>query len=272
MMYNALPHSPVFYCQEMLNLVHLTADVPWWVAIGGMTIVIRILFTPIVIATQRNTARMTNARPEIQRITDEMNELKASGNFGLQKQQEYIAKQQEIMRKHGAEFSKMLYPFIQMPVFMSFFFATRSLHERFPDVTSGGYAWFMDLSQPDPYYLLPIFSAFSMLITLEIGSMGQPASQMSNKMRWLMRGFMVVIVPMTASFPAATHSYWVSSNLLSLIQTAILKIPPIRKFLNIPKILTEKEIEAMKFVRPKVVKPVTFSKDPTKTTKRRPRS
>jgi len=80
-----------------------------------------------------------------------------------------------------------------------------------------------------------------------------------------------MIIPATASFPAAVHTYWVSSNVTSLLQTAFLKIPFVRSLLGIPKILTEKEHLDLKRQIPKVevVKPVTYSSPPTSSTRKR---
>jgi YidC/Oxa1 family membrane protein insertase len=57
-----------------------------------------------------------------------------------------------------------------MPVFLSFFVALKSLGTRFPDVSAGGALWFTDLSAADPYFLLPILSSATFLLTMELGT------------------------------------------------------------------------------------------------------
>jgi len=261
-------HWPSLYVQDFINYIHVTADVPWFVAIGGATIMVRMLLFPVAVMQHRSTARMTNARPEMKKIEEQIQEMKASGNLTTEKRMEVAHRQAAIFKKHKINMLAFLMPFTQMPIFVSFFFGCRALADRFPDISSGGYAWFLDLSQQDPYWVLPITSAISMLLTIEVGSVGNPNSATSDRMKMFMRFFSIMIIPATASFPAAVHTYWVSSNVTSLLQTAFLKIPFVRSLLDIPKILSEKEHQELRRQVPKVevVKPVTYSSPPTSST------
>jgi len=56
-----------------------------------------------------------------------------------------------------------------MPFFISFFLGIRGL-ANYPleSMMYGGILWFPDLSVPDPYYILPVFTAVTMLITMEV--------------------------------------------------------------------------------------------------------
>ena len=63
-----------------------------------------------------------------------------------------------------------------------------------------------------------------------------------------MKGFMYVmplmIFPMTMNFASGLTFYWTCSNLISLIQARILKIPKIRSLLKIPVMVQHKKNEA----------------------------
>jgi YidC/Oxa1 family membrane protein insertase len=56
-----------------------------------------------------------------------------------------------------------------MPFFISFFLGIRGL-ANYPleSMMYGGIFWFPDLSVADPYYILPVFTAVTMLITMEV--------------------------------------------------------------------------------------------------------
>lgn len=65
----------------------------------------------------------------------------------------------------------LMLPLIQMPLFISFFFALRGMAAAgLPDFTTGGIAWFTNLSVPDPTYVLPIVSAAATLAVLQVRS------------------------------------------------------------------------------------------------------
>jgi YidC/Oxa1 family membrane protein insertase len=59
--------------------------------------------------------------------------------------------------------------FIQGPIFVSFFLAVRNMSEKMPSFKTGGAYWFLDLSTPDSLYILPVLTALTFLITVEVG-------------------------------------------------------------------------------------------------------
>jgi YidC/Oxa1 family membrane protein insertase len=56
-----------------------------------------------------------------------------------------------------------------MPFFISFFLGIRGL-ANYPleSMMYGGTVWFPDLSVADSYYILPVFTAVTMFITMEV--------------------------------------------------------------------------------------------------------
>ena len=62
-----------------------------------------------------------------------------------------------------------------------------------------------------------------------------------------MKGFMyvlpLIVFPMTMNFASGLTFYWACSNMISLIQARILKIPQIRTSLKIPLMVNHKKIE-----------------------------
>ena len=66
------------------------------------------------------------------------------------------------MAKHQCNpFGAVLMPFLQMPVFMTMFFALRQMGDYFPSMANGGTMWFTDLTVADSTYALPIASTAS---------------------------------------------------------------------------------------------------------------
>lgn len=91
-------------------------------------------------------------------------------------------------------------PFIQLPLFISFFFGLQGMGTYFPDYASGGDFWFPNLALADPLLILPITNALSFLLMLEMGADGIQTSQQAT-FKWVMRAFAVAIVPLTYHMP-----------------------------------------------------------------------
>lgn len=129
---------------------------------------------------------------------------------------------------------------------------------------SEGTMWFPDLTMPDTYFVLPVLSGMSLLVTVELGAadgmQGQSESMMKN-MKMFMRFVSIIVVPLTASFPTSMFCYWITSNLFSLGQTLMLKNERVKSMLGVPVIKPEKTKEQL--IKELVGKPVkTFANKP----------
>ena len=97
---------------------------------------------------------------------------------------------------------------------------------------TGGALWFPDLTVRDATYLLPLTSAGTMLLSMEIGARDMPDRSMAQK--WLMRGLSIGIIPLTAHLPAGVFLQWISTSLASLGISRAIANPTLRKRLNVP--------------------------------------
>lgn len=52
---------------------------------------------------------------------------------------------------------------------IDFFFQISNMAEKVPSFKSGGAYWFVDLTTPDPLYILPVLTGLTFLITVEVG-------------------------------------------------------------------------------------------------------
>jgi len=102
---------------------------------------------------------------------------------------------------------------IQMPILLALYNAImynpaiRGEHSKF--------LW-MDLSQPDNLYILPVLAALTTYIQQK---MVMSQSGQNNPMQGIMIIFPILIFVMSISFPSALPLYWVYSNLFTLVQT-----------------------------------------------------
>jgi len=263
---------PTRTLQWTLESVHNVSGLPWWQAIMLTTLGIRTVMLPINVMQIKNTYRLSQARPEIEHLIAHMKEEQARGNPNATA--EY---QQQVMRvwtKYNANpLKSMATIFVQAPLFIGFFSALRGLAAaKVPSLVEGGTLWFHDLTVADPTYALPLIASGSFLLMIELnaadGMQGQP-EKMRSRFKNIMRGVAVLIVPFTIDLPAAVFMYWSASNLISLVQSSLLKRPSIKKAFGIPTLTTSGAPESPLINDPG--KPVeTFSSKPRKKSKKQP--
>ena len=190
-----------------LELFH-AQGLPWWLSIALLTIVVRTLLFPLTLKQVRSMRAMQDLKPEMDR-------LRAKYQDNRQKQQEELMKlyQERQVNPLGG----CLPLVIQMPIFITMFYVIRGFDQTHPDFASGGILWFQDLTAPDSYYLLPIISALTMLAASEI-----TAKNLEPQQRWMMRILPVVFTVFLLSFPAGLFMYWITSNLVTLVQNYLI--------------------------------------------------
>jgi YidC/Oxa1 family membrane protein insertase len=158
---------------------------------------------------------MQDLRPEMERI-------RAQYRDNRQKQQEEIMKlyQERKVNPLGG----CLPILVQMPIFIGIFYVIRKfggqpgyIEPLYPSFREGGILWFQDLSHMDPYFVLPVLSALTMLAATEI-----TAKNIDPQQRWLMRLLPIGITVFLFSFPAGLFVYWITSNLVTLAQNYVI--------------------------------------------------
>jgi len=181
---------------------------PWWLSIVILTVIVRSLLFPLTIKQVRSMRAMQDLKPE-------MDKLRARYKDDRQKQQEELMKlyQERQVNPLGGCFPLL----IQMPIFITMFYVIRGFGDTHPSFTEGGLLWFQDLSSMDPYYILPILSAVTMFASMEITSKNVDPQQ-----RWLMRIMPVGITVFLLTFPAGLFMYWITSNLVTLVQNYLI--------------------------------------------------
>ncbi|CAM6063533.1 unnamed protein product [Sphagnum tenellum] len=224
---------PIAALQHLIDYVHIQAGLPWWLSIAATTLSIRIMLLPVLVYQMKATARLTLLRPELERIT---NSIKESG-YDPKVTEVNQARMKALFQKHKTNpFTPLMGAFLQAPIFISFFFAIRNMAEKVPSFKEGGALWFTDLTTPDSFFILPVMSGLATLLTVELGAVdGMQGQPMMSKMKMFLRGFAVLIIPATASFPKALFCYWLTTNMCSLVQTLVLKQPAIKRAVGIPE-------------------------------------
>nr|CAD7602943.1 unnamed protein product [Timema genevievae] len=216
--------TPVGIVQNCMEYLHIGLDLPWWASIALGTVVVRVLMFPLVIAAQRNAAKMNNNLPQLQILQMKMTEARQSGNQldAARYSQETVM----FMKEKGVNpLKNMLVPLAQAPLFISFFMGLRGMSNvPVESMRTGGLFWFTDLTVPDQYYLLPLITSATLYLTIELGTdSARLGSTNMQTMRYVLRALPICILPFIINFPGAILCYWVSTNFISLGQVSAVR-------------------------------------------------
>jgi YidC/Oxa1 family membrane protein insertase len=191
-----------------LEYFHDSWGLAWWLSIALVTVIVRSLLFPLTIKQVRSMRSMQDLKPDMDRI-------RAQFKDNRQRQQEELMKLYQ--ERNVNPLGGCLPLLVQMPIFITMFYVIRGFGAEHPSFTEGGILWFQNLAVQDPTYILPILSAVTLLAASEITS-----KHIDPQQRWLMRALPVVFIAFTYYFPAGLFVYWITSNLVTLVQNYLI--------------------------------------------------
>ncbi len=184
------------------------------IAIIIFSLTVKIVLHPLTHKSMDSSLRMQRIQPQVQAIQQQYKSDPKQMQMELSK----------LYKEAGASpLGGCLPLLLQMPVFFALYTVLRfSLDMR----QAPFFGWIRDLSEPDPYYILPILMGVFMIVqSLMMSPKKQQLQQMDEKqqamqssqkmMTWIMP---VVLFFVFRSMPAGLVLYWTVFNILSIIQ------------------------------------------------------
>jgi YidC/Oxa1 family membrane protein insertase len=189
--------KPIFLLMSYLvGIVH-----NYGVAIILVTILIKIIFSPLAYMSYKSIYEMQSLQPEIKKLQTKFKDDKAALNQALME----LYKERRVNPLGGC-----LPMLVQIPVFVALYNILNNTVElrQAPFIL-----WIHDLSLKDPYYVLPIVMGITMILQYKLNpSSPDPVQQ---------KVMMFVPVIMTfffLNFPAGLVLYWLVNNVLTIGQ------------------------------------------------------
>ena len=193
----AIIAKPLFWIIDQIH--QLLGNWGW--TIIAFTILIKLAFFPLSAAGYRSMAKMRVVTPKMQAIRERYK----ADPMKMQQATMELYKAEKINPLGGC-----LPILVQMPVFLALYYVLQASVEMRGAPWVG---WIQDLTQPDPWFILPVLYAISMFVTAKLNP--QPADPMQAKMMLFMPlAFSVMFV----FFPAGLVLYWVVNNMVSIAQ------------------------------------------------------
>lgn len=189
--------KPIFWVMNQLHGVLGN----WGWTIIAFTILIKLAFFPLSAAGYKSMAKVKLVTPKMQAIRERYKSDPAKMNQATME----LYKTEKINPLGGC-----LPILVQMPVFIALYWVLQASVEFRGAPWMG---WIQDLSQHDPWCILPVLYAISMFITTKLNP--APADPMQAKMMLFMP---LAFSVMFFFFPSGLVLYWVVNNILSIGQ------------------------------------------------------
>jgi len=173
----------------------------WGLAIITITILIKMIFFPLSAASYKSMANMRRLSPKLKALKERYGDDRQKMSQAMMK----IYKEEKINPLGGC-----LPILVQIPVFIALYWV---LLESVEMRQAPFYLWIDDLSQKDPYYVLPLLMGISMYVQQQLNP--PPMDPVQQK---IMKALPFIFTAFFAFFPAGLVLYWVVNNLLSITQ------------------------------------------------------
>jgi len=172
----------------------------WGIAIILLTMTVKLLFFPLSAAGYRSMAKLRLVTPKLQRIQEQ---YKGDRQRMHQAMMEFY--QEEKINPMGG----CLPILVQIPVFIALFWTILAAVE----LRYAPFALWIDLSSPDPYYLLPTLMGISMFVQTKLNP--TPTDPIQAKVMQIMP---IAFSAIFFFFPVGLVLYSLVNNILSIAQ------------------------------------------------------
>jgi len=175
----------------------------WGWAIVLLVVLIKAAFYWLNASAYRSMAKMKAINPRIM----EMRERLKDNPQTMQQEMMKLYREEKVNPLGGC-----LPILIQIPVFIALYWVLLASVEMRNAPWVG---WIVDLSSPDPYYVLPLIMALTTLVQTALNPL--PPDPLQAKLMWLMP---LIFSVMFFFFPAGLVLYWITNNVLTIAQQA----------------------------------------------------
>lgn len=179
------------------TIVHFTGG-SYGVGIILSTIIVRLLLYPLTLSQTKSMMAMREIQPQINDIQKKYKDNPEE----LQKRTMELYQQHKINPLGGC-----LPMLLQLPILWAFFRVLRDL----PYSEASRFLGVWVLSQPDPYYILPLLAALTTYLQSKM-----TVTDPSQKSMMIVMPIMIGIFSL--SFPSGLVVYWITSNVFSIVQ------------------------------------------------------
>jgi YidC/Oxa1 family membrane protein insertase len=193
---------------------HLTPNYGW--AIVLLTVALKIVLLPLSIASFKSMRKMQKLSPKMQAIRERYRpKLRdKQGRFNADMQRQMNEEIMALYRQEGVNPAGGCLPIlVQLPIFFAFYQLLSTAVELWHSPWT---LWVRDLTAPDPYYVLPLIMGATQVIQQRMTP--PPPDPVQKRM---LQAMPIVFTVFSLGFPSGLVLYWLTNNVLSIVQQAV---------------------------------------------------
>jgi len=180
----------------------------WGWAIILFTLLVKLILFPLSYKGMMSMNKMRDLAPKMKELKEKYGKDPAKMN----------QQTMQLYKKHGANpMGGCLPMLLQIPVFFALYRVLLNADELQGAPWIG---WITDLSDKDPFYILPILMGVSMFFQQKI----TPNTMTDPMQKKIFQWFPVIMTFFFLTFPAGLVLYWLTNNLLSIAQQYFINI------------------------------------------------
>lgn len=186
--------------EEIIQSIVAYTGLPWWLSISLLTFTIRLSNLPFLYLQFRSMAPLSAAMPNYRLLFDVTKYSKASPG---QKLSCLLTSARQISKAHNTKFFKSFaYGLIQIPQFLTFIWGVRALCVHNKELVDGGIFWFRNLTEADPYMILPVISMGLTYFNLQKGVTAENKDWLINRIKGYGQIWIILTLPISVNWPA----------------------------------------------------------------------
>ena len=186
----------------------------WPLAILILTVLVKAVLWPIMGKSQKSMRKMASLKPEIDKIRSDLAADAKRRGLDQPDPAELNRATFALYQKHGVNpLGGCLPMLLQMPVYIALYRTISSSVELYNQPLFG---WITDLTQHDPYYVLPILLGVLMVAQQKFTPMTTTDEAQRKMMMWFMP---ILFSVMMMSLPSGLTLYILTNTVLSMVQT-----------------------------------------------------
>ncbi|KAI9768406.1 MAG: Mitochondrial inner membrane protein oxa1 [Candelina submexicana] len=224
--------GPTACVEWLLEHIHIYTGTPWWASIMLTAVVIRLALLKPYLESADTSARMANVKHIMKPFTDRMTEAtKTKDTLAVQQCRLEL---QRIYRRAGIKTWKLAIPLVQVFLGFGTFRLMRGMTSLpVPGLETGGFLWLHDLTIPDPYFMMPVATAFAFYTVMKLG--GETGASLVNpKIRFTLTYILPTMTgAIMLSWPGALQMSFLFSSWMSVMQASLLRSNSFRDWAGI---------------------------------------
>lgn len=248
----------------MLKTLHADGVIPFWACFAIINILVRIGLFPLVVYGAKTSARFGKIVPEVQFLLvlfqndmKKLRESKAPLSHRVALMRTNMATLGALYKLHKVNpLSVFLSPLLQLPFFWYISVDLRKIVNGLDpalaqQLVDSPVAWIPDLTEPDPWYGLPVLAGVLLYGNVEVAvgkrSLSGPTASKADVallLKDIFQSFAVFMPCFTSQLPTGVQIYIATSFFFTLVQSAALRTESVRSALGLPSMLTKEAPQA----------------------------